>query len=664
MKQNKKFNSNGNTLKESSKKLIRPNSVFKKEPGPIKIISNNKEKSEFGNTIKTKKINDENKDLNSIKESKNNNYDNDINNNNYNSLNTNDEFFLENDNENENPIPIQTQTMLPLLSANNHTLQNKRAKTAKDRYKLKLENLETMFNIKPTFYYERSKKKLYLKKFGLVPGIPNDLLPRLKLVFSIFKNPSLDSYIEKAPSKMQNTIMPICDYLWEYKTNNKYNDLDKYAIFYYYLCTKIQYDIKKINKDEKDLETIFKSGFANSLQFSKLFEFMCKKHLLRVKHISGFCKSKELPHFKVGTNSNKVNHHWNAIYINNNWYFCDLTFGSGGIKPRGEFKKDYFNPFYFLTPPDTLIETHRPNDDLWQLTTKIIPANQFSAKKEIQLGDFYKQVYDYGINLVSHDFPIIHFNYCNKPLNIQLGLREMAIQANLYLHNFRNKISDVKFSFDDKKNIFSLEPIFPENGEYWLEILFREFSSNENQYLPLINYKIIVDDSQEKYFENLKKQKIIQEQKEKYLKELKKNRAKSVRLAFMSGTIIERKDLIKNKIQKCICLDNEGAYLISPPNNNIKIGQENNFKIKVPNSEGVCVLDGRNWNYLKRMKKDKNIWIGKIVINNENILILSMKDNSLYTEVFQLKAQNMSSNLLRSGQINKDKLKRFKSNFH
>lgn len=654
MKQQKKFNLNKNTIKETSKKLLRPNSVFKKELGPIKILNRNQTKIEYDNTIK--RINDENKDLNSIKESqKSINFYHNTTSNNFNSLNTKEDFS-ENQNYNQ----------LPLLSANTRTLPNltKRAKTAKDRYKLKIENLETMFNIKPTFYYERTKKKLSLKKFGLVPGIPNDLLPRLKLVFSIFKNPSLEGYVEKAPSKMQNTIMPISEYLWEYKTDCKYNDLDKYAIFFYYLCTKIQYDIEKKNKDEKDLEIIFKSGYANSLQFCKLFEYMCKKHLLRVKHISGFCKSKELPHFKIGTNSNRINHHWNAIYINSKWYFCDLTFGSGGIKPRGQFKKDYFNPFYFLTPPDTLIETHRPIDDLWQLSTKIIPSNQFSAKKEILFGDFYKQVYDYNINLVSHDFPIIHFDYCNKPLNIKLGLKEMAIQANLYFHNFRNKISDVKFSFDDKKKIFSLEPIFPENGEYWLEILFREFSSNENQYLPLINYKIIVDDSQEKYFENLKKQKIMQEQKEKLLKELKKSRPKSVKLAFMSSTIIDRKDLINNKNQKCICLDNEGAYLISPQNNNIKIGQENNFKIKVPNSEGVCVLDGKNWNYLKRMKKDKNIWIGKIIINNENILILSMKDNSLYTEVFQLKAQNVTSNLLRSGQINREKLKKIKSNFH
>ena len=100
-----------------------------------------------------------------------------------------------------------------------------------------------MFNIKPTFYYERSNKKLSLKKFGLMPGIPNDLLPRLKLVFSIFKNPSLEDFIDKAPSKMQNTIMPICDYLWSYKTNTKFKELDKFTVFFYYLCTKIQYDI-------------------------------------------------------------------------------------------------------------------------------------------------------------------------------------------------------------------------------------------------------------------------------------------------------------------------------------------------------------------------------------------------------------------------------------
>ena len=213
-----------------------------------------------GDNNDNNQINDENQDINEIKDIN----DAEINeiiqntistNNNYiNSINTNEEMITEN----------ETKNQLPLLSSNNRTLPNKRAKTAKDRYKLKLENIETMFNIRPTFYYDRTKKKFSAKKFGLVPGIPHDLLPRLKFVFSIFKNHTLESYVEKTPSKMQNTIIPICDYLWEYKTNNKIPELDKYAIFFYYLCTKIQYDIEQVNKDEKDLEKIFKSGYANS----------------------------------------------------------------------------------------------------------------------------------------------------------------------------------------------------------------------------------------------------------------------------------------------------------------------------------------------------------------------------------------------------------------
>ena len=639
-----KINSNLNSLKETSIKILRPRSVFKKEVGPIKIIS----KTTKNEDKPTKKINDENKDINIVKPfKKDGGFKSYINN--FNTLETKEDMTLENNLNNSS---------LPALLANGSTLNNQRAKTAKDRYKIKLENLGSMFQVKPNSYYNNSKTKI--KKFGLIPGIPNELMPRLKLVFALFKNPEIQNFIDKAPSKMQNDIQTIGDYLYKFKTKNKFSELDKYSIFFYYLCNKLQYDVKGINKDKNDLEEVFTSGYADSFQFCKIFEQMCKKHMLRVKHISGFCKSKVSPHYKVGTDCSIINHHWNAIYVNSKWYFCDLTFGSGGIKPRGEFKKNYFNPFYFLTLPDILIESHRPVDEMWQLTTKIIPVNQFSARREIFFGEFYKQVYEHNINLVSHEFPIIHFNYCNKPLNIQLGLKEMAIQSNLYLHNFRNKISDIKFSFNDKADIFSLEPVFPENGDYLVEILYREFSSNETQYLPLIYYKIFVDDSQEKYFENLKKQKIMKVNKDKMIKELKK-RPKSMRMTYSPGIIIDRKDLIKNKKNK-VCLDNEGAYLIAPSNNSVKMGQENAFKIKVPNSAGVCVLEGRNWNYLKRMKNDKNVWFGKVKINNPNVLILSMKDNSLFTEVFQLKAKNTS--LLRTSRTSRGKNKKIKFSFN
>ena len=643
-KNNPNSNSN-NFFNENSKKNNRPNTVFRREEAPVKIIDNRSRnagrspenannQSNQNNTISNNLVieNDQNLENNPALQNEENE-----NNNLYSSENFESNF--ENINQNN----------LPPLSNSVKDFKKERAKTATGRLKIKLENIANMFN-NPPMYYTKKNLHFKTKSIGLVPGIPDDFLTRLKLVFNIFKDKNLINYVEKAPSKNHNKFDVISEYLWNYH-QDKNKVLDFYAVFFYYLCTKIKYDVEGKNKDEKNLENIFHSGFANSLQFCKLFEYLCKKHLLRIKRIEGFCKSKELPYFKKGTDVTKVNHHWNAIYINHNWYFCDLTFGSGGIKNKDEFAKNFFNPYYFLTPPDYLIESHRPIDDLWQLTTKIIPTNQFSNKKDNFGGEFYQQVYEHNINLVTHKFPVIH---CDGPINIQIGVKEMAIQAFLFYSNFKTKAGDVKFSYNDKDKLFILEPSFPCNGEYWLEILYREFTSNEVEYFPLINYKIIVDDSQEKYMENLKKQNLKKKQKENLMKELKKKRPRSVRLPLMTGTIIAKEEIIRKREKKNYCLDNEGAHLISPNIKNIKIDQINEFKVLVPNSENVCVLDGQEWNYLKRAKKDKNMWIGGVLIKNEDVLILSMKENGVFTEVFQLKAHRVTSNLLRMNKIRKE----------
>ena len=339
---------------------FRPKTAFKKKEAPIKLVNRKILKLKPGfNAIKKTKIS-----YNSY--------------NNYNS--EEDDIFFSGD---ENTTKTN-QKYLPSLSQTEPNIFNsKRAKSANIKFKIKLENINNMFKNEPKLYCT-SQKKIIFKHRGLIPGIPNDLLSRLKLVFKIFKNTSIINYVKKAPSKRQLKLESITDYLWAYKADHTYV-LDFYSIFFYYLCTNIQYDIKEINKNEENLNKIFQSGYANSLQFCKLFEFMCKKNLLRVKRIEGFCKSMELPHYKKGSDVTVVNHYWNAIYINKEWYFCDLTFGSGGIKPRNEYKKAYFNPYYFLTPPDNLIETHRPIEDIWQMTTKIIPINQFSFSKEINI---------------------------------------------------------------------------------------------------------------------------------------------------------------------------------------------------------------------------------------------------------------------------------------
>ena len=530
--------------------------------------------------------------------------------------------------------------MLPLIS---QTERNHEIKINKK----KIEDIINMFRTDPENKIFL-QKKLKFNHRGLAPGIPNDIISRLKFNYDIFKNKKFIEYVDGAPSRKSNDIEEITDYLWKFGKNH--SKIEKfYALFFYYLCINIQYDVENINEDENNINRIFRSGYADSLQFCKLFEAMCRRFSLKTVRIEGFCKTKESPNYKRGTDVTKPNHYWNCININNKWFFCDLTFGSGGIKPKPEKSniKDYFNPYYFLTPAECLIVTHRPLNDIWQMTEKIIPANQFSNKSDVHMGDFYKQVYEHKIDLITHIYPIIKCT--DKKLELKLGIGNRASQAFLYFSNYKTKSTEIKTEFDFQTNILTIEHTFDMNGEYWLEILYREDHSNDIEYLPLLNYKIIVNNSEEKFLQNLKNKKKIK-LNENFLFDLKWKRKNLFKNKNLTQVILNHDQIKLYGKQTKICLDNEGAHLISPFARNIKIGQINEFKVRVPNTDVVCVLDGHDWNYLKRNRNDKNIWMGNIEIKNEDVLILSLRENKVFTEIFRLKAHYVTSNLLRLSQ--------------
>ena len=537
-----------------------------------------------------------------------------------------------------------SQNILPLISQTEPNIETKLNKK-------KLEDIIKMFKIEPE-NQSFLLKKLKFKHRGLNPGIPNDLLSRLKYIYNIFKNKKFIQYVDDAPPRKNNDIEGIADYLWKFSRNHSIIE-KSYALIFNYLCNNIHYDVDKINEKENNIERVFRSGYANSLQFCKLFEAMCRKHSLKTIRIEGFCKTMESPNYKKGTDVTKVNHYWNCININNNWYFCDVTLGSGTIKPKSEKSNfnDNFNPYYFLTPAEYLIVTHRPLNDLWQMTEKTVPANEFSNKGDINMGDFYKQVYEHQVDLISHKTPIIKCT--NKKLELKLGIRSSSVQAFLYYSNFKTKSTEIKTEYDKKTNIVSIEHTFNANGEYWLEILYREEHSDDIEYLPLIKYKIIANNSDEKFLQNLKMKKKIK-LNENFLYDLKFKKTKLFKNKNIAHVLLNHDQIKFYSKQPKICLDNEGAYLISPNPKNIKIGQINEFKVKVPNANVVCVLDGHDWNYLKRNKNDKNIWMGNIEIKNENVLILSLRDNKVFTEIFKLKAHYVTSNLLRLSQQKKE----------
>ena len=109
------------------------------------------------------------------------------------------------------------------------------------------------------------------------------------------------------------------------------------------------------------------------------------------------------------------------------------------------------------------------------------------------------------------------------------------------------------------------------------------------------------------------------------------NKNKEVKEMKLNKCASDFGEKIKNK-----CYDNNETYIFEPRIKILRIGQDARFKVRVRNAKNVVVLDGKRWNYLR--KKDDDIFEGVIPIKSENVVICAMRNNNIYTEVFEFLA--------------------------
>ena len=497
----------------------------------------------------------------------------------------------------------------------------------------------------------KSPERIYLPNHKKGNGIPNDIIPRIKYIKSIVKNSHFQDYFFECPKKKKSTLDETVNYICNYK--GKHGELDIYLMIFYYISQTIKYDIhgydlKHNTKFEQSPENVFKRGNALSLGYVNFFEYFCKKKNLKFRRIEGFTRL--LP--KDGLN--QYNHYWESVFIKGEWYFLDPLFGAGGpIEINAEMQKndiDYFNPYYFLIFPEYLIMTHKPKEDIWQKTSKIITDKQFFKKKLIDFGKFYHSYYQYDIQILSHTFPFIKIT--GKSLIIKIKVDDAVIQTDLYNSNGKDKLGDVKYSYDDDNNIYDLEPTFPSKGDYLLVILARSNTSTDLLYSSFLEYKIKVTDDEsfhrfDRYKINNYNSKInIRPQTEGSLI-LPKIRGKSYQ-QFQTKIIPDYNKIFPNKINKKICYDNDNAYIIEPRSTVLKKGNEIKFKIRIKGAFSVAVLDGRKFNYLKKI--DIETYEGTFVIQTENVCICSLRSSNVYTEIYRFKVtkDNLSRSMIKS----------------
>ena len=378
------------------------------------------------------------------------------------------------------------------------------------------------------------------------------------------------------------------------------------------------------------------------------------KHELKIKSIKSNASMLFNKILKNEENDNiPINHCWNAIYIRGEWYFVDTLLASGGIsgehyEPTNSNPNDkkfcedpdiYFNPFYFMPLPEYLIMTHLPKDDIWQFVDKTLTPTQFMNKNNPDIAQFYRGVYQYNVELLTHKYPIIEMNMKNN-LTIQLRLKKAVLQSDLFDINGKSKIGDVKYSYIEQKNIFIFEPSFPCNGDYIIRVKCRSLTSTDLIYWPLLDYVVKIHNKLAT-FSHFDKYKKIKLNDNKNLFEKKQ----SITLPKLNNTnsqtinkpkiINDYSNFFPSKLNKKICYDNDGFFLIEPRTPYLKKGNVIKFKVIVKSANYVTLLDGNHWSNLK--KTDKDTFEGEKNIKTDNVSICCLKTKNIFTEVYKFK---------------------------
>ena len=351
-------------------------------------------------------------------------------------------------------------------------------------------------------------------------------------------------------------------------------------------------------------------------------------------------------------NNLPINHCWDAIYIRGEWYFVDTLLGSGGIAGENidsvnnpndkKFCEDsdiFFNPFYFMPLPKYLIMTHRPKEDIWQFVDKTMTPTQFMNKNYPDIAQFYRGVYQYNVELLTHKYPVIDMNIKDN-LTIELRLKKAVLQSDLYDIGGKTKIGDVKYSYVEAKNIFIFEPSFPSSGEYLIKVKCRSLTSTDLIYWPLIDY-VVKAHGKLAAFSHFDKYKKIKTIENKSL--FDKKQTMTMTLPKLNATqIINRPKIISDysnflhsRLNKKICYDNEGFFLIEPRIPYLKKGNIVKFKVVVKGANYVTLLDGNHWSNLKKI--DKDTFEGEKNIKTDNVSICCLKRGNTFTEVYKFK---------------------------
>jgi len=183
----------------------------------------------------------------------------------------------------------------------------------------------------------------------------------------------IDAYARSAPQSVAGNINSLADYL----TTPARTDMDKVRVIYAWIVSHIRYDIEAANSpyrqkyySEKEFATrTLRARKGLCTGYALLFKFMLERAGVQAVSIRGYARTEDR---EAGNPVPKIDHEWNAVNIEGDWYLFDLAWAVSTAN-EGEISND----FYFMTPPSQFVAQHFPTEARWQLLDQPVAKARF-----------------------------------------------------------------------------------------------------------------------------------------------------------------------------------------------------------------------------------------------------------------------------------------------
>ena len=282
----------------------------------------------------------------------------------------------------------------------------------------------------------------------------------------------IDEVLLNLPKRQNTDLLKMNTEMLKTKEQYSLNEPESAYLVYKWIGENIEFNCTNPKLNESP-SSAFKAGKSGSIGITALFKNMCAFMKIESDTISGHTK---LVFVNPEEFIKEVEHNWNYILIDNNYYLIDAAMGTGNSYDIN-FKKD-FSDFYFGTKPELFILWHFPEDSKWQLLSKTITDEEFAS---IPL--YFKYFFTKGFKDIEPNSYIITIKDDSKiTLTYNESITDLKIQYQTY------KIVNGKFVVQAYKNLTI------SNGKIELNLNLLDkntiYLSIEINYNPMVIFKI------------------------------------------------------------------------------------------------------------------------------------------------------------------------------